>query len=61
MNYASKAYAKIAKETAAPRELEAGLLLKAAAKLQSVHDSWKTSRRAQRCAHVQSAAMDRLS
>ncbi len=41
MNYASKAYAKIAKETAGPRELEASLLLKAAAKLQAVHDSWR--------------------
>ena len=40
MNYASKAYAKTAKETAPPRELEASLLLKAAAKLQAVHDSW---------------------
>lgn len=41
MNYASKAYAKVAKETAAPRELEARLLLNAAAKLQAVHDSWR--------------------
>ncbi len=41
MNYASKAYAKVAKETAPPRELEASLLLKAAAKLQAVHDSWR--------------------
>ena len=41
MQYASKAYAKTAKETAAPRELEAHLLLKAAAKLQTVHDSWR--------------------
>ena len=41
MNYASKAYAKIAKEIAAPRELEASLLLQAAAKLQAVRDSWK--------------------
>jgi flagellar protein FlbT len=41
MNNASKAYAKIAKETAGPRELEATLLLKAAAKLQAVHDSWR--------------------
>jgi flagellar biosynthesis activator protein FlaF len=40
MHYASKAYATIAKETASPRELEASLLLKAAAKLQAVHDSW---------------------
>ena len=41
MNYASRAYAKIAKETAPPRELEASLLLRAAAKLQAVHDSWR--------------------
>jgi flagellar biosynthesis repressor protein FlbT len=40
MSYASRAYAKVAKETASPRELEARLLLQAAAKLQSVHDSW---------------------
>lgn len=40
MNYASKAYTKTAIETAPPRELEANLLLNAAAKLQAVHDSW---------------------
>jgi flagellar biosynthesis activator protein FlaF len=40
MNYASNAYAKVAKETAPPRELEASLLLRAAAKLQAAHDSW---------------------
>jgi len=40
MHYASKAYATTAKETVEPRELEASLLLKAAAKLQAVHDSW---------------------
>lgn len=40
MNYAAKAYAKVAKETASPRELEASLLLKAAAKLQAVQESW---------------------
>jgi len=40
MNYASQAYAKVAKDTARPRELEASLLLKAAAQLQAVHDSW---------------------
>jgi flagellar protein FlaF len=40
MNYASRAYAKVAREAAGPRELEANLLLNAAAKLQSVHDSW---------------------
>jgi flagellar biosynthesis activator protein FlaF len=40
MHYATKAYAKNAKEAADPRELEANLLLKAAAQLQAVHDSW---------------------
>jgi len=40
MHYAAKAYAKTARETAPPRQLEADLLLKAAAKLQAVHDSW---------------------
>ena len=40
MRYASNAYAVVAKETASPRELEASLLLKAAAKLQAVHDTW---------------------
>jgi flagellar biosynthesis repressor protein FlbT len=41
MHPASKAYAKTAKEIASPRDLEANLLLNAAAKLQSVHDSWR--------------------
>jgi flagellar protein FlbT len=41
MRYASDAYAKTAIETARPRELEASLLLQAAAKLQAVHDSWR--------------------
>jgi flagellar biosynthesis activator protein FlaF len=41
MNHAARAYAKIARETAPPRELEANLLLTAAAKLQSVLDSWR--------------------
>jgi len=40
MNHASKAYAKIAKETASPRQLEANLLLKAAAKLQAIGEQW---------------------
>ncbi len=40
MNYAAQAYAKVANETAPPRELEAILLLKAAAKLQAIHDAW---------------------
>jgi flagellar biosynthesis repressor protein FlbT len=41
MNYAARTYSKTAKETASPRELEANLLLKAAAQLQAVHDSWR--------------------
>src|ERR1700685_3383148 len=41
MRYASEAYSKVAIETAQPRELEASLLLKAAAKLQAVHDNWQ--------------------
>jgi len=41
MHYASRAYAKTAKETVGPRDLEATLLLKAAAQLQAVHDSWE--------------------
>src|SRR5579863_6097812 len=41
MNYASTAYAKTALATASPRELEANLLLQAAAKLQAVYDSWR--------------------
>ncbi len=40
MQHAAKAYSKVAKEIVSPRELEATLLLKAAAQLQSVHDSW---------------------
>jgi flagellar biosynthesis activator protein FlaF len=44
MNHAVKAYAKVATETAPPRELEARLLLKAAAKLQAVYDSWQDRR-----------------
>ncbi len=41
MQNASKAYAGVAKETATPRELEATLLLKAAAKLQAAYDNWR--------------------
>jgi flagellar protein FlbT len=41
MHHAANAYAKTAMETASPRELEASLLLQAAAKLQAVHDSWR--------------------
>jgi len=41
MHHAANAYAKTARETVSPRELEANLLLKAAAQLQAVHDSWR--------------------
>ena len=44
MHTATRAYASVAKETASPRELEATLLLKAAAKLQAVHDTWEDRR-----------------
>lgn len=37
---AALAYGKVAKETSSPRELEANLLLKAAARLQAVRDGW---------------------
>jgi flagellar protein FlaF len=44
MHHAHKAYGKTAKEAAAPRDLEAMLLLEAAAKLQVVRDRWQDSR-----------------
>jgi flagellar biosynthesis activator protein FlaF len=44
MQHAAQAYAKVATETASPRALEANLLLKAAAKLQSVHDAWDSKK-----------------
>jgi flagellar biosynthesis activator protein FlaF len=40
MQSAAHAYGKVAKETSSPRELEASLLLKAAARLQAVRDAW---------------------
>jgi flagellar protein FlaF len=40
MQHAAQAYGKVANETASPRELEASLLLKAAARLQAVRDAW---------------------
>jgi flagellar biosynthesis activator protein FlaF len=39
-SYATSAYVRVAQETMDPRELEASLLLKAAAKLQAVLDEW---------------------
>lgn len=40
MHQGTQAYRAVAKEIASPRELEAHLLLKAAARLQAVIDSW---------------------
>lgn len=40
MQNAAKAYGAVSKQTAAPRELEANLLLDAASRLQAVHDHW---------------------
>jgi flagellar protein FlaF len=40
MRNAAQAYGKVAKETASPRETEASLLLRAAARLQAVRDGW---------------------
>jgi flagellar biosynthesis activator protein FlaF len=44
MQNAAQAYGKVAKEIASPRELEADLLLKAAARLQAIHDAWDDKR-----------------
>lgn len=40
MHHAAQAYGKVAKQTSSPREMEADLLLKAAARLQAVNDNW---------------------
>jgi len=42
--HGTQAYRAVAKEIASPRELEASLLLKAAARLQAVVDSWDRDR-----------------
>jgi flagellar protein FlaF len=42
MQNAAQAYGAVAKQIVSPRELEADLLLKAAARLQAVHDAWET-------------------
>ena len=41
MQHAARAYGAVAKQIANPRELEVQLLLAAAARLQSVVDTWK--------------------
>ena len=40
MQHAAQAYGKVAKQTSSPREMEANLLLKAAARLQAASDAW---------------------
>ena len=40
MQHAAQAYGNVANQIASPRELEADLLLKAASRLQAVHDAW---------------------
>jgi flagellar biosynthesis activator protein FlaF len=44
MRHAAKAYGAVASRTANPRELEADLLLTAAARLQAVRDGWEGTR-----------------
>ena len=44
MQQAAKTYGKVAKQTVDPRELEADLLLQAAARLQAIRDSWDAKR-----------------
>jgi flagellar protein FlaF len=44
MHHAAQAYGKVAKQTSSPRDLEADLLLKAAARLQAVCDGWEQDR-----------------
>jgi flagellar biosynthesis activator protein FlaF len=44
MQHGAKAYGAVAKEIASPRDLEASLLLKAAARLQAVRDGWTDNR-----------------
>ena len=41
MRSAAQTYKSVARQTSSPRELEASLLLQAAARLQSVHDDWE--------------------
>ncbi len=45
MQNAAQAYGAVAKQIADPRELEANLLLKAAARLQGIHDAWDQKKR----------------
>ena len=44
MQHGAKAYGAVAREIASPRDLEANLLLKAAARLQAVRDAWPNTK-----------------
>jgi len=44
MQSAAQAYSKVATQTSSPRDLEADLLLRAAAQLQSIIDKWDGKR-----------------
>ena len=44
MRSAAQTHKNVARQTSNPRDLEATLLLQAAARLQSVHDSWDGNR-----------------
>jgi flagellar protein FlaF len=44
MRHGAQTYGAIAKQTASPRELEADLLLNAAAQLQTIRDGWDSKR-----------------
>ena len=44
MHHGAQAYGKVAKQTSSTREVEANLLLKAAARLQAVSDAWDGGR-----------------
>jgi flagellar protein FlaF len=41
MQHGAQTYGKVANQTASQRELEANLLLRAASRLQAVHDGWE--------------------
>jgi flagellar protein FlaF len=44
MRSPAQTYKNVARQTSSPRELEATLLLQAAARLQTIHDSWEQNR-----------------
>ncbi len=46
MQTAAQTYGTVAQKTASPRDLEAQLLLRAASRLQTVHDHWESERAA---------------